>query len=43
MALIARQPVAFVDPADTGELALRCRHGSVTAAEMLVPLLAVAA
>jgi predicted AlkP superfamily pyrophosphatase or phosphodiesterase len=43
VALIANQPVAFVDPADTGELALRCRHGSLTSAEMLVPLLAVAA
>ena len=43
VALIAHQPVAFADPADTGELALRCRHGSLTSAEMLVPLLAVAA
>ncbi len=42
VALIAHQPVAFSDPGDPGELALRCRHGSVTAAEMLVPLLAVA-
>jgi hypothetical protein len=32
--------VAFNDPRDTGEMALRCRHGSVTPAEMLVPLLA---
>ena len=43
VALIARDLVAFADPADPGELALRCRHGSVTAAEMLVPLLAVGA
>lgn len=43
VALIAREPVAFSDPADTGELTLRCRHGSVTAAEMLVPLLATSA
>jgi len=43
VALVANQPVAFADPADTGELALRCRHGSLTSAEMLVPLLAVAA
>jgi len=40
VALIPHAPVAFVDPADTGELALRCRHGSATRAEMLVPLLA---
>lgn len=40
VALIAHQPVAFSDPADTGELALRCRHGSATSAEMLVPLVA---
>jgi len=43
VALIAHRAVAFGDPGDPGELALRCRHGSVTAAEMLVPLLAVAA
>jgi len=42
VALIARGPVAFTDPADPGELALQCRHGSVTSAEMLVPLLALA-
>jgi len=42
VALIAHQLVAFTDPGDPGELALRCRHGSVTSAEMLVPLLAVA-
>jgi len=42
VALIAREAVAFTDPADPGELTLRCRHGSLTAAEMLVPLLAVA-
>jgi Type I phosphodiesterase / nucleotide pyrophosphatase len=30
---------AFLDPADTGELRLRARHGSLTPAEMLVPLL----
>lgn len=38
--LAARSPVAFADPADTGEMRLVCRHGSLTAAEMLVPLLA---
>ena len=42
VAVIAHQPVAVADPNDPGELALRCRHGSVTAAEMYVPLLALA-
>ena len=32
-------PVSFDDPADTGPFALVCRHGSLTSAEMLVPLL----
>jgi hypothetical protein len=32
-------PTAFLDPADTGELRLEARHGSLTPAEMLVPLL----
>ena len=41
VAVIAHQLVAFTDPGDSGELALRCRHGSVTPAEMYVPLLAV--
>jgi predicted AlkP superfamily pyrophosphatase or phosphodiesterase len=39
--LAARRPVAFLDPGDTGEIRLRSRHGSLTADEMLVPLLAV--
>jgi hypothetical protein len=30
---------AFLDPADTGELRLFARHGSLTPAEMLIPLL----
>ena len=30
---------AFLDPADTGELRLMARHGSLTPDEMLVPLL----
>jgi predicted AlkP superfamily pyrophosphatase or phosphodiesterase len=34
------QPLAVLDPADPGEQWMRCRHGSLTAAEMLVPLLA---
>jgi hypothetical protein len=38
--LAARAPVAFVDPADTGEVRLVSRHGSLTEDEMLVPLLA---
>jgi len=33
-------PVAVLDPADPGEAWMRCRHGSLTADEMLVPLLA---
>lgn len=40
VALVARAPVAFLDPADTGESRLVGRHGSLTAAEMYVPLLA---
>lgn len=40
VALVARAPVAFLDPADTGETRLLARHGSLTEAEMLVPLLA---
>jgi len=38
--LASREPVAFLDPADPGEQWMRCRHGSLTSAEMLVPLLA---
>lgn len=41
VALVARNDVAFVDPADTGPFNLVGRHGSLTSAEMLVPLLAV--
>jgi hypothetical protein len=40
VALVAHAPTAFLDPADTGELRLKARHGSLTPAEMLVPLLA---
>ncbi len=40
VALVAHAPVAFLDPADTGEVSLVSRHGSLTSAEMLVPLLA---
>ena len=40
VALAAHEPVSFHDPADTGPFQLVCRHGSLTSAEMLVPLLA---
>jgi predicted AlkP superfamily pyrophosphatase or phosphodiesterase len=40
VALVPFEPTAFMDPADTGELRLVARHGSLTAAEMTVPLLA---
>jgi hypothetical protein len=40
VALVARTAVAFLDPADTGETRLAARHGSLTSAEMQVPLLA---
>jgi predicted AlkP superfamily pyrophosphatase or phosphodiesterase len=40
VALVAHAPVAFLDPADTGETRLMGRHGSLTAAEMAVPFLA---
>lgn len=40
VALVARKPVAFLDPADTGETRLACRHGALTPEEMDVPLLA---
>ncbi|HEV2070973.1 MAG TPA: alkaline phosphatase family protein [Acidimicrobiales bacterium] len=38
--LAAHAPVAFADPADTGPYRLQSRHGSLTADEMRVPLLA---
>jgi predicted AlkP superfamily pyrophosphatase or phosphodiesterase len=40
VALVAREPVAYLDVDDTGPFALVSRHGSVTSAEMRVPLLA---
>ena len=40
--LIPHTSIAFLDPADTGESRLRCRHGSLTGDEMLVPLVALA-
>lgn len=41
--LAARDPVAFEDPADTGPYRLQSRHGSLTSAEMRIPLLALQA
>jgi hypothetical protein len=41
VALVARGPVSFADPADPGDLRLVARHGSLTSSEALVPLLAV--
>ena len=40
VALVPFAPISFHDPADSGPFPLVCRHGSLTAAEMLVPLLA---
>jgi hypothetical protein len=40
VALITKTPISFHDPADSGPFPLVCRHGSLTSAEMLVPLLA---
>ena len=37
VAVVARDPVAFVDPAEASSIELIGRHGSLTAAEMLVP------
>jgi predicted AlkP superfamily pyrophosphatase or phosphodiesterase len=39
VALVPHAPIAFLDPADAGEQRLVARHGSLTSAEMLVPLL----
>jgi hypothetical protein len=43
VALVAREPVSFHDPADSGPFELVCRHGSLTSAEMNVPLVAALA
>lgn len=40
VALVAKGTIGFVDPADTGPHKLIGRHGSLTSAEMLVPLIA---
>lgn len=41
VALIPFEPIAFLDPGDTGEITLVSRHGSLTPAEALVPLVAL--
>lgn len=43
LALVAHAPVSFEEPLDGGAFELVCRHGSLTADEMLVPLLATRA
>jgi len=43
VALVPHEPISFDDPADSGPYPLICRHGSLTSAEMLVPLLAAVA
>jgi hypothetical protein len=43
VALVAHEPVSFYDPTDTGPFELVCRHGSLTSAEVNVPLLATIA
>jgi hypothetical protein len=40
VAIVPFEPVAYLDEAEVGESRLLCRHGSLTAAEMLVPLVA---
>lgn len=40
VAVLARDDVSYDDPDDTGPFELICRHGSLTAAEVYVPLLA---
>lgn len=42
VALIPFTDISFDDPLDSGPIALQCRHGSLTSAEMLVPLAAQA-
>lgn len=43
VALLPFEPIAFEDPDDTGPFELIGRHGSLTAAEMLVPCIGVTA
>jgi len=42
VALVPFEPISFYEAADSGPFPLVCRHGSLTSAEMLVPLLATA-
>jgi Type I phosphodiesterase / nucleotide pyrophosphatase len=42
VALIPFEPVAYLESADASDAVLACRHGSLTEAEMLVPLVAAA-
>jgi predicted AlkP superfamily pyrophosphatase or phosphodiesterase len=42
VAVVAHQPVSIADSGDPGEARLCSRHGSLTSAEMLVPLLVAA-
>ena len=41
VAIVPFEPIAFLDPGDTGEITLVSRHGSLTPAEALVPLVAL--
>jgi hypothetical protein len=43
VALVAHEPVSFHEPADSGPFELVCRHGSLTSAEINVPLVAALA
>ena len=43
VAVVAREPVSYHDPDDSGPFELICRHGSMTSAEIHVPLLAAVA
>ena len=40
VAVVAHQLVSYYDPLDSGPFELMCRHGSMTAAEVYVPLVA---
>ena len=40
VALVAHAPVSYHDPDDNGPFELMCRHGSLTSAEIYVPLIA---
>jgi hypothetical protein len=43
VALVAHADVSFDDPSDSGPYPLVCRHGSLTSAEVYVPLIAASA